>query len=496
MSIYLAIDLGLSALKTLFSTPDGNCLFIASVPYPTYTPKAGWVEQHPEDWINALHTALSSVPENIKNDIAAISFSGHMSSVVIVDKENKPISKCLTLTDTRGNSFISELQDLKNRAMEITGNGMGSTHWVAKVRWLLENLEHSKNARKVLFSKDYLRLYLTGDAASEYTDCGNTGMMDYSTGDWDDLAVSMSGIPNHLLPDIFCPYQEAGLLLPKPAKMLGIKSGIPVFFGGADMACGALGGGITVDGGDVAITLGSCATMLTIINPKVNKKPGIGKVSFHPYIFPKTMYALGSHYTGGLGVNWFCGLFTGNSLKPDYEEITKLAESAANIPPGSNNLLMLPFMVGSGSPHNRGTDKGAFLGMTLSTTKGAMFRSVLEGIAFNLFETEMVFEEMAGKELNINIGGGGINIKSWPEIIADVFGRNITFLPIKDVSAWGAIMIGAYGLGEIKDIYPKMNRDKQKKIMFSEKNHETYYALFKHYQESYKILSPWYKNFG
>lgn len=491
MATILALDIGLSSLKTIVAVSDGSCKFCESRPYPTYSPRAGWVEQDPGDWISALKESVSAIPTDLKKSIDAISFSGHMSSVLIINEEGAPITKCLTLTDTRGYENLGDFGKLEKRSIEITGNGLGATHWVLKVHWLLKNIANSKAAYKVLFAKDYLRSYICGHAATEYTDCGNTGLMDYSSLDWDEQAIIFSGLPRKLLPDIHKPYDKAGLILPDKAKELGLRQDTLVFFGGADMACGALGSGINDEGGDVAITLGSCATMLTTINSKIDKKLGIGKISFHPYIFPGSLYGLGSHFTGGLGANWFSGLFRGDMLKPNYDELQKLAFEVEQVPPGCEGLIMLPFLVGSGSPHNKGTDRGAFIGMTLSTTRGALFRSVLEGIAFNLLETEYVFEEMANKELKLFIGGGGIKIKPWPEIIADVFGRNITFLNDIDVSTWGAIRIGAFGLGAIDNIYPKLRKDENQIIKFNKKNHETYREKFKNFRSCYKDISDW-----
>jgi sugar (pentulose or hexulose) kinase len=208
-------------------------------------------------------------------------------------------------------------------------------------------------------------------------------------------------------------------------------------------------------------------------------------------MFPGIVYGLGSHYTGGLGANWFSGLFSGDTLKPNYDELQKLAFETEQVPPGCEGLIMLPYLVGSGSPHNKGTDRGAFIGLTLSTTRGALFRSVLEGIAFNMLETEYVFEEMANKELRIFIGGGGIKIKPWPEIIADVFGRNITFLNDIDVSTWGAIRIGAFGLGAIDSIYPNIRKDENRIIKFNEKNHDIYREKFETFRSCYKDVSNW-----
>ena len=91
--------------------------------------------------------------------------------------------------------------------------------------------------------------------------------------------------------------------------------------------------------------------------------------------------------------------------------------------------------------------------MTLSTTRGAMFRAVLEGIAINLYETARVLEALLKKTPRILIGGGGVRIAPWGSIIADVFGQNLFPLPVQDASSLGAAMIGAYGMSAVDSIY-------------------------------------------
>ena len=203
--------------------------------------------------MRAIKEAVTDIPANIRAEIGGVSFSGHMTSALIVDRSLRPITLCLPLSDMRGVPLLDGLKALQDRWKEITGNTYGALGWILKVRWLLAQPGVAERAHSVLFAKDYLRAVLTDTVGMEYTDAGNTGLMDYNTFCWDARAVALSGIPRELLPDIHAPYDNAGPLPQSWADLLGLPHGIPVFYGGADMACGALGSGLHEDDGDIAI---------------------------------------------------------------------------------------------------------------------------------------------------------------------------------------------------------------------------------------------------
>ena len=174
------------------------------------------------------------------------------------------------------------------------------------------------------------------------------------------------------------------------------------------MACGAVGNGL-FQTGDSTLTLGTCATFLAMTESVPESE--FGKITFHTHALPGKMYALGSHFNGGLVVNWISGMLSGSG-EADYKLVGVLSEEASQIPPGSQNVLTIPFLAGSGSPYYNDRDRGVILGIQTAVTRGVLFRSMLEGVSCNLRQTLEIFEKIQGRALErIVLGGGGVKVR-------------------------------------------------------------------------------------
>jgi xylulokinase len=255
-------------------------------------------------------------------------------------------------------------------------------------------------------------------------------------------------LPQKIFPEILKPYDVAGTLTEEASCRYGLKQGIPVIAGGADMACGALGTGVNHPG-DAAVTMGTSATFLCAISKIGEAGQGI---TYHPHAIPNCYYALGSHFNGGLALNWFSTLLSPNA-EISYPLLDELAAKAADLPPASQGLLCLPFLVGSGSPYFSALDAAAFIGLSQTADRAVLFKSLLEGIAFNLRQSLEIFENITGLK-DIRLAGGGIRIKGWDQIITNVFGRNTRVVNCPDASAVGAAVLGGFGAG----IFPDMEK--------------------------------------
>jgi xylulokinase len=414
-------------------------------------PHPGWIEQWPGDFEEALQKALAAVLQKIPaGDILAIGFSGHMSAVVLVDASGKPVANCLTLSDNRSTAESREIDEKAgDRIFKNTGNPVLTAFSAPKLLWVQRNQpEIFSRAAHYIAPKDYLRFILCGRISAEYTDAANSLLLDRD-GSWDWDLIDLLGLPRSIFPEILKPCETAGAVTPEAARRFGLKRGTPVIAGAADMACGALGTGV-YNPGDAAVTIGTSATFLCAV--KGPGETGRGSITYHPHAVPGAYYALGSHFNGGLALNWFSGLFSPDE-KISYPVLDDLAAQIAKVPPGSGGLISLPFLVGSGSPYFSPADSAAFIGLNQTSNRGALFRSLLEGIAFNLRQTLRIFEGICGNALaEIRIAGGGVRIRGWDQIITDVFGGDTCIIQCPDASAVGAAILGGFGGG----IFPSM----------------------------------------
>lgn len=494
MAEILALDLGSTQLKLLIMNERAEVLYVHTQGYPTQTPCAGRIEQRPQDWAAALENGMKRLnSEHGTENISAVSFSGHMSGVVLLDKNGEVLLPCIMLADSRSDEQCAKLQSAAGDEIQRrTGNPVINAFSLPKLLWLKENEPEVWNKAAVWLSpKDYIRALLTGEYSTEYTDAYNSLCIDGGTANWCDDIIAACGLEREKFPPVLSPTSKAGCVTKKAAEQLFIREGTPVFAGGADMACGAVGMGL-YEYGDSALTLGTCATFLATV-PCINDD-SFGKVTFHLHAEPGVMYALGSHFNGGLAVNWAAKTL-GDGVTLDFARMDELADAAKQLDIGSGGVLTLPFLAGSGSPYFDTCDRQTILGISSATTQAQLFRSQLEGITMNLAQTQRIFNStIDGGLRRVLLGGGGSKISGWGQMIADVFGTKLELVSNADASAVGAAIIGGVGAGifeNAKDAAMRCLKIKQT-LDTSAENHEAYNLLFEKYKRAYDNIHSFY----
>ncbi len=448
----LAIDLGSSQIKLLAMDGEGEVKWVEAVPYETEAPRPGWLQQDPFRWEAAMKEGFSRLAGKVDlKDVEVVSFSGHMSGVVLVDRDGRALYPCVMLSDLRSGQECKTLREIFGDELEMaTGNPLIQAFSLPKLLWLKhhEPQVYGK-AFRWLSPKDYLRFCLTGEFGTEATDAWNSLCLDRDTRQWREDVIRESGIRRELFPQVGEPYEAAGRVTREAALWSGLREGTKVVFGGADMACGAVGNGL-FETGESTLTLGTCATFLTMVEGI--RRDAAGKITFHTHVLPGKMYGLGSHFNGGLAVNWLARLLSPDETV-DYDEIARLSEEAGKVEPGSLGVLTIPFLAGSGSPHFDDRDRQMILGLSGAVTRAVLFRSQLEGVAYNLRETLEIFEGIVGERMErIVLGGGGVKVGIWPQIICDVFDRTFSQAQNPDASGVGAAYLGGYGAGIFSDL--------------------------------------------
>lgn len=452
MALILALDLGSTQIKISFLNENGMMISSAVEGYNTYAPLPSYLEQNPSDWLDALKRGLSKAMENINpNDISCIGFSGHMSGTLLLDRDGNAIGRCILLSDSRSDEECSIIDAAAGkRIREITGNPVINAFTLPKLLWLKRHEgELWDRVRWILSPKDYLRYILSGVISTEYTDAFNTLALDGKKKVWDEGIIRSLGLDVSLFPDVLSPFDIVGKTGGMAKEMFGLPEGIPVVSGASDMAAAAVGMNL-FDNGSSALTLGTCATFLSIV-PEIMDK-GFGQITYHVHAISDSYYALGSHFNGGGAVNWITKLLS-ESEKLDYSFMDKLAAEAEKVPAGSYGVMTIPFLAGSGSPYFSSSDRLCVYGGSSASDKAVLFKSMLEGITLNLFQTLQLYDGMYGSQIpEIKLAGGGVKIAGWPKIIADVFQRKIHVIRNSDASTIGAALIAGKAAGVFPDI--------------------------------------------
>ena len=217
---------------------------------------------------------------------------------------------------------------------------------------------------------------------------------------------------------------------------------------------------------------------------------GFGKVTYHLHAMKDRFYALGSHFNGGLAVNWITRILNERG-ELDFHMMDDLAHEAVQVPPGSNGLLTIPFLAGSGSPYFSSSDRMVLLGASASTSRAELFRSMLEGISMNLYQTLELYDRMLSHPVaHVLLGGGGVRIEGWPQMIADVFQRPVRTVQNADASTLGAALVAGNAVGLFEDLPGAASSmvAEQDTMIPDESLAGTYGDLYRRYLEAYARL--------
>ncbi|MBW8351768.1 xylulokinase [Bacillus sp. IITD106] len=484
MKYVIGVDLGTSAVKILLMNQDGELCQEVSKSYPLIQEKSGYSEQNPEEWFEKTIEGLTEMVKNFNGDIQDIeglSFSGQMHGLVLLDQDHKVLRNAILWNDTRTTVQCRKIEEIvgKERLLDITKNPALEGFTLPKILWVKEHEPAIfEKASVFLLPKDYLRYRLTGHIHSEYSDAAGTLLLDVGEKKWSEEICELLGIDISLCPQLVASHEQTGTISSEVAEKTGLSTGVKVFAGGADNACGAIGSSILSEGKTLC-SIGTSGVVLSY--EQRNDLDFGGKVHYFNHGEENAYYTMGVTLAAGYSLSWFKDVFAKDI---DFEE---LLNGIDEVPIGANGLLFTPYIAGERTPHADSVIRGSFIGMDASHERKELVRAVLEGITFSLNESIEIFREN-GKKIDtvISIGGGAKN-KEWLQMQADIFNVEIMKLASEQGPGMGAAMLAAYGCGWFSSLKECADKFVQVSETFTpkEENVEAYRKLFKLYQDVY-----------
>jgi xylulokinase len=443
MGYVIGIDLGTSAVKALLVDRSGRVCGEASRPYPLLQERAGYNEQDPEQWVSATIEALRELIRNsgaFPEQVEGISFSGQMHGLVLLDENGKTLRNAILWNDTRTTAQCRQIEAaLGDRLLATARNRALEGFTLPKLLWVKQHEpELYSRAKTFLLPKDYLRFRLTGQIASEYSDAAGTLLLDVASKNWSAEIASACGIDLAICPPLVESHAKAGTLLPEIARETGLSPGTPVFAGGADNACGAIGAGILAEG-DSMCSIGTSGVVLSCTAD--GSSDYNGKLHLFNHAKENAYYAMGVTLAAGYSLQWFKETFA-----PDVS-FGDLLKSLDESEPGARGLLFAPYLVGERTPHADANIRAGFIGIDAAHRLPHFVRAVVEGITFSLKESLDLLEAAGHRIRSLVSIGGGAKSDSWLQIQADLFDCEIVKLDNEQGPAMGAAMLAAYGCG-------------------------------------------------
>lgn len=449
MSYVLGLDLGTGSLKGLLMNQDGEIEINVSSTYSLLKSKPGYSEQNPKDWILAAKDVIKKIIEAVpeaKRKIEAISFSGQMHSLVLLDKEDKVLRNSILWNDVRTSAQCEVIMSsYGDEILEITKNRALEGFTLPKMLWVKEHEpELWKQVSQFLLPKDYLGFWFTGNKYMEYSDAAGTLLLDVANKKWSSKIQKKFDIDSKIFPNLVSSTDSIGIICQNVAEELGLENEIPIFAGAADNAAAALGAGIVEEG----IALASIGTSGVFLSyEKTGDKDYKGELHYFNHAAENAFYTMGVALAAGDSLSWFKETFAKN------EDFDNLLTGIDKISPGSNGLLFTPYIVGERSPHVDSQVRGSFIGIDTNHTLKHFTKAVVEGITFSLKDSQLLMSKYANKTFHkvVSVGGGAKN-RDWLQMQADIFDATIMTLETEQGPAKGAVMIAAVGAGWFKDL--------------------------------------------
>ncbi len=488
MKNIIAIDLGTTNCKAVIVTEKAKVLKTFHVPTKPIQPKPGWNEQNPDTVFNAVIKLLQqSIAFCKEENIACISFSAAMHSLLAVDKDGKPLMNMMTWADLRSAHYAHELEQkpIAKNLYETTGVPIHAMSPLCKLIWLKHEAKNIfTKAHKFISIKEFIFLKLFGKYIVDHSIAAATGLFDEKNICWYDEALKLAGITTDHLSALAPVEHSEKALLPAIKKKLKLKNEIPFVLGASDGALANLGSGI-INKTNAAVTVGtSGAVRITSDKYLIDEKQRL----FCYYITDGFYITGGATNNGGIALQWLVE----NVLEDDFKNEKKLKalfNQSSKINAGANGLIFLPYILGERSPVWDENAKGSFVGLTASHTKAHIIKAVLEGVCYSIVDVMLALEETSGNIKNIYLSGGIIKSEQWVQILADVSGKEILINESADASALGAAFIGMKAIGSVKKITEaKMFLKNVKTFRPNKSNHIIYKKYFKIYSSLYERL--------
>lgn len=484
--LFLGLDIGTGGSRAVLIDRGGKLLASATAEHANFvSPRIGWAEQSPDDWWRASCRAIReaiAVAKIEPDAIEAVSFSGQMHGSVLLDEADKVLRPALLWCDQRTTKQVAEITEKAGaiRLLELVSNPAVTGFTLPKLLWVRQNEPGIwERVRSVLLPKDYIRLRMSGDKASDVTDSSGTLMFDVRNRKWSDEILKTFDIDKGILPAVYESIEITGTVSQTGSEATGLRAGTPVIAGAGDNAAAAIGSGI-VSPGSMSVTIGTSGVVFIVTDePKLDLK---GRTHSLCHAIPDRWHMTGVTLAAGQSLKWFRDNFASGS---SYDEITREAE---NVDAGSDGAIWLPYLMGERTPHLDANARAAFIGLTASHTKAQLIRAVMEGVAFSLRESIDIFRGLGAMIDTIRVGGGGARSALWRQIQADVYGQTVETIRADEGAAFGAAILAGVGV----EAWDSVDQACEEAIRIDEKiepNDASQARLERNY-DAYKLLYP------
>lgn len=449
MALHIGIDLGTSGIKAVLIRDGQQVIAMAATPIAVSRPRIGYSEQDADLWVSAVFSCLDQLTVSAPKEMAAvcgIGLSGQMLAALVLDADLRPLRPAMLWNDQRA---LAECADLLSAVPDIgqRTNGTPDPGLTApKLMWLRKHEPRLMDrARMLMLTKDYVRLALTGEVASEPSDAGGTQLLDVATGRWDRELCAAVGWDPAYLPPLVDSWSEAGRLRSDLVTRWGMIGPVAVAAGAGDNMGSTLGAGGT-RAGDVVLTIGTSGVACVV------------DAAFHPgphrailtsaHVVPQAFLSMGVVMSATASLDWV-GQMTGQTVPAlDAAATAFLADQGPEAAP-----IFLPCLTGIRTPLNRPDMMGRIHGLHPGVTPAMLAYATMEGVAFQFADCVSAQRDVGCTPDRFTVVGGGTRSHLWLTLMASALDRPITLIEGADLAGpRGAARLAAVAAGAVVDV--------------------------------------------
>ena len=443
--MYLGIDIGTSAIKVLLTDERLMPVAVASASLSVQRPFDGWSEQHPQDWLAAIDTAMAEIKAGHQaalSGVRAIGLSGQMHGLVALDKSDEIVRPAILWNDGRNGDEAKELDEKVPAFRTIGGTAVMPGFTAPKALWMARHEADLFNQIKmILLPKDYVRFWLSGEFISDMSDSSGTLWLDVARRDYDDSLLAACHLSRDNVPALAEGEAPAGRLRASLAEKWGI-TGRPVISGAGDNAAAACGLGVTKPG-DAFLSLGTSGVVFAVTD-RFAPAADSGAHAFC-HALANRWHQMGVILSATDSLSWLAEI-TGQS-------VADLARQAAGLSDEGANLYFHPYLSGERTPHNDPDARGGFFGLSRSHGSAEMAYAVLQGVGYAMTDAVDVLAQSGHRPAELLATGGGSKNHHWLQMICDMTGVPISLPVDGDFGAsLGAARLAALADGQDHDV--------------------------------------------
>lgn len=473
---YLALDIGTTTIKGVVYDEQGTLISLKEGKTKNYSPEPDFMEKDAIESYFVIVEVLKELVASVQEDnetLGFISTSCYMHSVMAVDQHANPLTRLMMWNDGRAHEYANRYKKngIGHRIYENTGTPIHPMSPLYKIMWIRDKQAHVfENAHKFISMKEYLFFKMTGEFMVDHSIASATGMFDLKTLDWNEEALSETGLSKDKLSMPYPTTTVVRTMTKAFQEQIGSKEKIPLVIGASDGCLANLGSHGTKKNTGV-VTIGTSGAVRVVTDtPLIDKQ-----ARTFTYILDEDLYVSGgATNNGGIVYEWMKELI---GDKEDLDQVLKQSQ------PGARGLIFLPFITGERAPYWNSRLRGSFLGLARHHSKNDLMEAAIEGSSFALKDVFLILQSLVKNIDVVYANGGFTKSKMWIKRLASILDKKVIISDQGDAALFGAYLLGLKATGVIEHLEDSESYFQEEKVYIPEKS-QVLEELFLIYQQA------------